>query len=412
MKNHENAKYIKAWITGVAIIAGGLLCFVLLFQFSALKAVVRSFLNILAPFLYGGVMAYLLAPACSWLETLLLRLFPAGKGRWKKLACGLSILLSMLAAVLVFGALLLLVLPQLIDSVVGIALALPDQLNAVNNWFHSLLASQPELQFYWDTFSAEAAERINNWMKTDLLPTAQSLLSGLGGQLVSVFGVLKNLLLGLFVSIYLLASRKRFAAQTKLILYGISPKKWAPLIEEEFHYANRMFSGFLMGKLLDSAIIGLICFAATFLMGFRSALLISVIVGVTNIIPFFGPFIGAIPCALLLLLENPLHCLYFIIFIVILQQIDGNVIGPKILGDSTGLSSFWVLFAILLFGGLWGFFGMLVGVPLFAVIYDILRRTIFFLLKRRDDHKLIQDYTAEFGGDSEDEPSSGRETDA
>lgn len=135
-------------------------------------------------------------------------------------------------------------------------------------------------------------------------------------------------------------------------------------------------------------------------MGFQSALLVSVIVGITNIIPFFGPFIGAIPCALLLLLENPIHCLIFVVFIVILQQVDGNIIGPKILGESTGLSSFWVLLAILLFGGLWGFIGMIVGVPLFAVIYDIIRRLILYLLRRNGEQKLIEAYSAEFGGKS------------
>lgn len=392
----ENAKYVKLWLTGVAIIAAGLLCFFVLYRFSAMAAAVRAFLGILSPFLFGGVLAYLLSPACGWFEQRLAAMLPRGKGSGAKLARTLSIPLTLLAALLVLGALLLLVVPRLCWSVIEIVSALPGQLAAVNSWLHTVLENQPELQVYWDSLSSYAVERLNAWMQTDLLPTAQTLLTGLGGQLAGAVALVKNLLLGLIVSVYLLAGRRRFAAQARLALYGLFPAKWAGLIEEEVRYADQMFSGFFIGKLLDSAIIGVICFVATAVMGFQSALLVSVVVGATNVIPFFGPFIGAIPCALLLLLENPLHCLSFIIFIIILQQVDGNIIGPKILGNSTGLSSFWVLFAILLFGGLWGFFGMIVGVPLFAVIYDIARRLIFYLLKKRNSQGLIHDYSARF----------------
>lgn len=405
-----NARYVKLWLTGVAVIAAGLLCFFVLYRFSAMAAAVRGVLGILSPFLFGGVLAYLLSPACGWFEGRLLALLPREKRRSAKLARTLSILLTLLAAVLVLCALLLLVVPQVCWSVIEIVSALPGQLVAANNWLHTVLKNQPELQVYWDSLSSYAVERLNSWMQTDLLPTAQTLLTGLGGQLAGAVALLKNLLLGLIVSVYLLAGRKRFAAQAKLALHGIFPAKWAGLIEEEVRYADQMFSGFLIGKLLDSAIIGVICFAVTALMGFQSALLVSVVVGVTNVIPFFGPFIGAIPCAVLLLLENPLHCLSFIIFIVILQQVDGNIIGPKILGNSTGLSSFWVLFAILLFGGLWGFFGMIVGVPLFAVIYDIARRLIFYLLKKRDSQGLIKEYSARFA-DPPPQEAGGRKED-
>lgn len=393
----ERSKYVKLWLTGAAVIAAGLLLFFLLYKLPAVGAAVRGFIGILTPFLYGGVLAYLLSPACGWFEARLARLLPA-EARGAKLAHVLSIPVTLLTAALVLAALLLLVIPQVTRSVIEIFSALPGQLMAANDWLHALLADQPELQVHWDSLSAYVVERLTSWMQTDLLPTAQSLLTGLGGQLASVFAFLKNLLLGLIVSIYLLSGRKKFAAQARLVLRGLFPAKWADLIEGEVRYADQMFSGFLMGKLLDSAIIGAICFAVTLLLGYQSALLISVVVGVTNIIPFFGPFIGAIPCALLLLLENPLHCLSFIIFIVILQQVDGNIIGPKILGDSTGLSSFWVLFAILLFGGLWGFFGMIVGVPLFAVIYDILRRTVLYLLRLRGCQGLIDQYGAAFAG--------------
>ena len=170
----------------------------------------------------------------------------------------------------------------------------------------------------------------------------------------------------------------------------------AKIIEEEIRYTDKMFNGFLVGKIIDSAIIGLLCFAGTSIMGFEAPAFISVIIGITNIIPFFGPFIGAIPCGLLLLLENPMHCLYFIIFIFVLQQLDGNVIGPKILGNTTGVSSFWVLFAILLFGGMWGVVGMVIGVPLFAVIYDIIRKLVYRGLRKHKRESMITDYEEKY----------------
>jgi len=388
MKKSENVKYVKLGLTGVAVVAAGLLCFFLLDRFQEIANAIQGVLSILTPFLYGAVIAYLLAPACSWFERHLLGLLDrSGNGNGRKLSAALAILLTLLAAFLVLWLLLSMVLPQVCRSVIGIVNALPDQLESAGVWLHSLLKSQPDLQTYWDSFSAEAAKKLESWLQTDLLPTAQSLLTGLGSQVASIFAVVKNLFLGVIVSIYLLASRKKFGVQAGMVLRAIFPPKWAGRIDQEIRYTDRMFSGFLIGKLLDSAIIGLICFVCTSLMGFDSALLISVIVGVTNIIPFFGPFIGAIPCALLLLLENPMHCLYFIIFIILLQQIDGNIIGPKILGNSTGLSGFWVLFAILLFGGLWGFVGMIVGVPLFAVIYDIVRKLVNFGLARHSSEE-------------------------
>ena len=202
----------------------------------------------------------------------------------------------------------------------------------------------------------------------------QSLLSGAAVGVVNVVTFLKNVVIGLIVSVYLLASRKRFGQQGKLILYSLVKPRWVGLIMEEIRYADRMFGGFINGKILDSAIIGVLCYIFCLIFKFPSALLVSVIIGVTNVIPFFGPFIGAIPATLLILIQNPIKALWFILFVLVLQQVDGNIIGPKILGNTTGLSSFWVLFAILLFGGLWGFVGMIIGVPLFAVIYDVIKK--------------------------------------
>ncbi|RHV07427.1 AI-2E family transporter [Clostridium sp. OM07-10AC] len=186
-------------------------------------------------------------------------------------------------------------------------------------------------------------------------------------------GSIIYLMIGCIVAVYLLLGKDRFLAQAKKLIYAVFGKKQADVILHYGRMTNDTFSGFIVGKIVDSAIIGVLCFIVMWILKLPYPLLISVIVGVTNVIPVFGPYIGAVPSALLILLVNPVQCVYFVIFIIILQQLDGNVIGPAILGESTGLTAFWVLFAILLFGGLWGIAGMIVGVPLFAMIYRLLK---------------------------------------
>ena len=195
--------------------------------------------------------------------------------------------------------------------------------------------------------------------------------------------VLKDILIGLIVSVYLLARKDTFAAQSKKIIYSLLPTRYGDLVVEEVRSAYRIMSGFINGKLVDSAIIGVICLICCNILRFPYPALVATIIGVTNIVPFFGPFIGAIPCFFLILLVNPLQAVYFALFVLVLQQFDGNILGPKILGDSTGLASFWVLFSILLFGGLFGFAGMVLGVPVFAMLYSILSRLVARGLRQR-----------------------------
>ncbi len=388
MRRKGNERYWKIGLTGIAVIAVSLLCFFAIFRIEEIARGFQRVTEILAPFLYGAAIAYLLAPACGRIEGLLGRIVP-DREKHRGLISGLSILITLILVLALLWALFMMVIPQVCRSIIDLAMTLPDQIRDAIAALNEQLVNRPEWQEPLNRALLEVETRFQTWMEKDLVPTAQAILNDLGGRIVGVVTVLKNLLLGVIVSIYLLASRKRFAVQARMLLYSVFPRPWAETIEGEVRYADRMFSGFLIGKLLDSAIIGLICFVGTSILGFPSALLISVVIGVTNIIPFFGPFIGAIPCALLLLLENPWHCLSFVIFIVILQQVDGNIIGPKILSGSTGLSGFWVLFSILLFGGLWGFVGMIVGVPLFAVIYDIVRRMVYHGLARHGAQDLF-----------------------
>lgn len=389
-------RYLKIGITGAAILASGTLCAFVLFKMPVIISVLKGITEILKPFLYGVVFAYLLAPLCNKIEEKLFQIFPKAKTKARRFICFIAIVISLCVAIAVIWLIIMMIIPQVWDSVMKIIQMVPQKLIVVNNWIEHMLENQPELQAYFEEFSSQAESNIDSLLNVDTIQKVQSIINSLSVQLFGVLGVVKNIFLGLLISAYLLGSRKLFGAQAGLILHGVFSDKWAKIIEEEIRYTDKMFNGFLVGKIIDSAIIGLLCFAGTSIMGFEAPAFISVIIGITNIIPFFGPFIGAIPCGLLLLLENPMHCLYFIIFIFVLQQLDGNVIGPKILGNTTGVSSFWVLFAILLFGGMWGVVGMVIGVPLFAVIYDIIRKLVYRGLRKHKRESMITDYEEKY----------------
>ena len=369
-------RYLKIGITGAAILASGILCAFVLFKMPVIISVLKGITEILKPFLYGVVFAYLLAPLCNKIEEKLFQIFPKAKTKARRFICFIAIVISLCVAIAVIWLIIMMIIPQVWDSVMKIIQMVPQKLIVVNNWIEHMLENQPELQAYFEEFSSQAESNIDSLLNVDTIQKVQSIINSLSVQLFGVLGVVKNIFLGLLISAYLLGSRKLFGAQAGLILHGVFSDKWA--------------------KIIDSAIIGLLCFAGTSIMGFEAPAFISVIIGITNIIPFFGPFIGAIPCGLLLLLENPMHCLYFIIFIFVLQQLDGNVIGPKILGNTTGVSSFWVLFAILLFGGMWGVVGMVIGVPLFAVIYDIIRKLVYRGLRKHKRESMITDYEEKY----------------
>ena len=389
-------RYLKIGIIGAAILASGILCAFVLFKMPVIISVLKGITEILKPFLYGVVFAYLLAPLCNKIEEKLFQIFPKAKTKARRFICFIAIVISLCVAIAVIWLIIMMIIPQVWDSVMKIIQMVPQKLIVVNNWIEHMLENQPELQAYFEEFSSQAESNIDSLLNVDTIQKGQSIINSLSVQLFGVLGVVKNIFLGLLISAYLLGSRKLFGAQAGLILHGVFSDKWAKIIEEEIRYTDKMFNGFLVGKIIDSAIIGLLCFAGTSIMGFEAPAFISVIIGITNIIPFFGPFIGAIPCGLLLLLENPMHCLYFIIFIFVLQQLDGNVIGPKILGNTTGVSSFWVLFAILLFGGMWGVVGMVIGVPLFAVIYDIIRKLVYRGLRKHKRESMITDYEEKY----------------
>ena len=259
-------------------------------------------------------------------------------------------------------------------------------------WATETFGENEVLLRYFDLSYEALYTALDNWASGTLVPYVTSIVSGVGTSIWKVVIFLKDLLIGVIVAVYLLASRKKFAKQGVLVVRSIFKPRWADLILEEIAYIDRVFGGFIDGKIVDSAIIGVLCYIGCVVFKFPNALLVAAIVGITNVIPFFGPFLGAVPATILILIENPMKAVWFMLFILGLQQLDGNVIGPKILGDHTGVSSFWVLFSILLFGGLWGLVGMIIAVPLFAVLYDLAKRLIRRGLFKNDCGDLLKDY--------------------
>ncbi|MCD8125875.1 MAG: AI-2E family transporter [Lachnospiraceae bacterium] len=319
------------------------------------------------PFVYGIVIAYLLRPTCNFFERNLRSL---SRKLWKKerrgLCVGLSIALSFLLFFLIVYLLLAMMIPQLLRSIRVISVRIPLFLEVVQEWIERLFADNQVISSYLGDSVEDIETSLREWIQGSLLPSLNNVMNNFTNGVMGAFNLLYNLFVGVVAAVYILVSRKRFAAQSKLILYGALKTRVADWIYQEVCYADKMFSGFLAGKILDSTIIGVICFISCTILKIPNTMLVSVIVGVTNIIPFFGPYIGGFPSAMIILMESPVKCVWFIILIVVLQQVDGNILGPRILGNSTGLSGFWVLFSIILFSGLFGFVGMIIGVPLFC----------------------------------------------
>ena len=393
--------YLYGMLAGFGAIALSIIFFFLIYRFDGFGSAISTLTGILMPFIYGAVIAYLLKPVCNTIEAFLRRFIPE---KMKGLINALSVTFTILFGLLLIYALCMMIIPQLITSVTTLYYTAQANITKFMYWANHLEFIEKNEQIMELLNSAYAALNTNldTWIKNTLLPSMQNILSGAALGVLNVVVVLKNLVIGIIVAVYMLASRKRFVQQGKMVLYSVVKPRWASLITEEVKYADKMFGGFINGKILDSAIIGVLCYIGCLIFKFPSALLVSVIIGVTNVIPFFGPFIGAIPATLLILIQNPIKALWFVLFVLVLQQLDGNIIGPKILGNTTGLSSFWVLFAILLFGGLWGFAGMIVGVPLFAVIYDVIKKLVIHGLRRNEELDMLNTYHDNFGDPADD----------
>lgn len=356
-----------------AVVTFGLLLYFSLKNLSVLKRGLNTVLDILFPFLFGAVVAYLLDPICDKLYAFFLRQFGKTKmtaKRTKSLANGLSIALSLLFLLALVVLIIALIISQLVPTVTALVAAIPGYVSDIYD-FVLPLVSGTEVEEW--LVELDLMTGLKNWATGTLLPNMDTILTTVTSGVSGVVSVFYNVLIGFIVSFYCLNYRAKFALQGKKALFALFPFRWAEAILERLRFANKAFSGFISGKIIDSLIIGVICFVGCMVLRIPYYPLVAVIVGVTNIIPFFGPFIGAIPSALLILMEDPIKCLTFIIFVILLQQFDGNILGPRILSSSVGVSGFWVLFSILFFGGVWGVIGMVVGTPLFAVVYSIIR---------------------------------------
>ena len=374
MKNDKYRTYIYWGVTALTVLLLLVAAVFVVMRWSLVAALGAKIANILAPVIYGAVFAYLLNPVYNRVQATVMKMtekiITQEEGR-KRLGGFLGTLASLFLLVAVVVGLISMLIPQLINSISGVMETLPASINNLEIWLEKVLADNPDLEQQVMQHYGAAADYLQNWLTNVVVPNIYRIIGSVSSGVVLVVRAVFDILIGLIVMVYLLNMKEKLLAQAKMIIYGVFPLKIANKVIEEGRYVHQVFGGFIIGKLLDSLIIGLICFV---LLGFANmpyVLLVSVIVGVTNVIPFFGPFIGAIPSAFLILLSDPMKCLYFLIFILLLQQFDGNILGPKILGDSTGLSSFWVLFSILLFGGLMGFVGMIIAVPTFAVIYRL-----------------------------------------
>lgn len=364
-------------------------CVVLYFALLRLDSItnaVSMVIDVLKPILYGMVIAYLLNPIVKQVDRILVPRLEKymQKNRAKKCSRGIGVILSLVFLFALITALCNMLIPELVKSIRDLIITLPGQLNNVVDWFNHLQASDTAMGILMRNALEEGTTTLQNWLRTDLMPQVNTIMSNLTVGVLNILNEVLNFLIGLIVSVYLLFSKEQYSAQCKKMTYAFLKTNHANMLLHLTKKSNEIFGGFIIGKIIDSAIIGVLCFIGLSLIKMPYTLLVSVIVGVTNVIPFFGPYIGAIPSAFLILLSDPKKGLYFIIFILVLQQIDGNVIGPKILGNSTGLSPFWVVFSILIGGGMFGFVGMIMGVPTFAVIYYIISMITSQRLERKN----------------------------
>lgn len=379
MKNQK-----RLFFYGAMAAFGGLslaiLFFFLLFRLPELVSALRRLADILAPFLYGAVIAYLLRPLCRRLFIWLRRRFPKLR---ESAANALAVSTAIGVGILAIYLLAVVLVPRLYDSAAAIWDTLPERTDRFLRYWNENFTGRDELFLLLDRYSDTIYAAADSWVENTLVPNLTDIVSGVGVGVWKALVFLKNILIGFVAAFYILYHRAQFRRQGELLLRSVLRPRWADAVIGEVRLADRLFGGFVSGKLLDSAIVGVLCYVGCIALGFPDALLVSFIVGVTNVIPVFGPIIGAVPSALLILLETPAKVLWFLLFILALQQLDGHIIGPRILGERTGLSGFWVMFAIVLFGGLWGVVGMIVGVPLMAMLYDLTRRFVYHRLEKQ-----------------------------
>ena len=377
--------YLAVGLTAILVIFVSLLIFFFLFRFDGFSSGVGNILRSLQGVIIGLVLAYLLNPVMKFFERLFKKRLFTGNERAQKqnrMIRGLAVAAAMVVFLAVAAVLVVMIVPQLFESIQDLITTLNEKLQALTDWINRLTRNT-QLAGQMEDLAEQAFSWLENWIMSRLQNDGTEFMSSLYNGVYSAVKLIFNIFVGLIVTVYVLMTKERFVGQAKKLVYAVFRPRTGNIVMEVLQKANDVFGGFLIGKIIDSLIIGFICFVCMYIMKLPYTVLVSVIIGVTNIIPVFGPFIGAIPSVILIFLVNPVQALYFLILVVVLQQVDGNIIGPKILGNTTGLSPFWVMFAILLFGGSFGIVGMIFGVPVFALIYYIIKRVAEHFLGKK-----------------------------
>ena len=392
MKYKWDKKYLYWGITALAVIvAARLLDAIFISGTAVFGDFISKVLSALAPVFYGFAFAYLLNPVENFFEKNVFVKLAVKKReklgsdynngsedmiKIKKRARVFGVVCAMITFFLIIVGVILIILPQLISTIQRLVNNIPGYVNELTDWINRQLVSYPEAQNWINTNLKQAVSTVTQWLSDTLMPQISNILTAFSSGIFTVVQVFTNIIFGLVIAIYFLFSKELFAAQLKKVVYGFASPKYGNAVVRNMREIHRTFGGFLSGKIIDSLIIMMIFMVVLTVFRFPYAALCSVVMGILNIIPVFGPFIGAIPCALLVLLEDPWYFLYFIVIVVVVQQLDGNVIGPMVLGSSTGLSGFWIIFSLLLGQSIFGFIGLIIGIPLFAVIYSIFRARV------------------------------------
>ena len=386
MEENKNDIYFKWGLTAVAVIVIALVISLIFNKLGIIATAISTIISTVSSVLYGVVMAFLMAPVYDhigrWVGEILSSLFP----KWKKsdkYAKMIATLSCLVILILVVFALIMMIIPELVNSITNVISYAPSGAENLEAWLKDILNKNPNLEKLIIGNYLDISARLSDIATTTVLPNVNTYIKNLSSGVLNALGVVVNIIIGLMVMMYLLNMKTTLASQAMKIVYAVSGVNLGNEIVTEARYIKNMFEKFIVGKIIDSIIIGIINYVFMAIIHMPYALLISVVVGVTNVIPFFGPFIGAIPSIILLLLISPVTALQFAVWILVLQQVDGNIIGPKILGQTTGLPSFWVLFSILLFGGLFGIVGMIIAVPTWAIIYRTISRLSEHFLKKK-----------------------------
>ncbi len=399
MKFNIDNKYKQIGLTAFLVLAASLLFYYAVFHIGNVTSGLRYIIGVLAPIIYGAVFAYLLIPIVNFLE---IRFFGwifeknhvTLQKKGKRVVRWVSVVIALILFLFIIFTIMMLLIPQVIRSIVGLVNSIPEYSKVLDDWLNNdlkdILKQHPDIYESIMNYANQGFE----FASENFIPQAESLLGQLTSGISGVIIFAKNFLIGAIISVYLMADKEKFVAKAKMLSYAVFKEDHADHLIRSMRYTHETFGSFISGKLLDSAIIGVLCYIGCSFMEMPYAVLISVVIGVTNVIPFFGPFIGAIPSGFLILLVDPKKALYFLIFILILQQFDGNILGPKILGDSTGLSSFMVILAILLGGGFFGVIGMAVSVPVVAVLRTSMWKQVNVRLKKKELPSEEETYTS------------------